>query len=143
MCEVQEAGCGRYLLVAFSGSRAMMTGQLMGTQVCGVVTCTRTPDTAGCSLALPGAGGTRSAGHPVFYLLDISVVRDWFRFLTLESRDFAASSLIMPLVLSSSGQLPDWDNIAFSRQQNGRYLDPHFHIYLSFWREYAMPMLYG
>ena len=107
----------------------MMTGQLMGTQVCGVVTCTHTPDTAGCSLALPGAGGTRSAGYPVFYLLDISVVRDWFRFLTLESGDFAASSLIMPLVLSSSGQLPDWDNIAFSRQQNGRYLDPHFHIY--------------
>ena len=56
----------------------------------------------------------------MFCLLDISVVRDWFRFLTLESGDFAASSLIMPLVLSSSGQLPDWDNIAFSRQQNGR-----------------------
>ena len=56
----------------------------------------------------------------MFGLLDICVVRDWFRFLTLESGDFAASSLIMPLVLSSSGQLPDWDNIAFSRQQNGR-----------------------
>ena len=45
----------------------MMTGQLMGTQVCGVVTCTRTPDTAGCSLALPGAGGARwspARGHP-------------------------------------------------------------------------------
>ena len=111
------------MLVAFSGARAMMTGQLMGTQVCGVVTCTRTPDTAGCSLALPGAGGARwspARGHPVFCLLDICVVRDWFRFLTLESGDFAASSLIMPLVLSSSGHLPDWDNIAFSRQQNGR-----------------------
>ena len=58
----------------------------------------------------------------MFCLLDISVVRDWLRFLTLESGDFAASSLIMPLVLSSSGQLPDWDNIAFSRLQNGRQI---------------------
>ena len=58
----------------------------------------------------------------MFGLLDIYIVRDWFRFLTLESGDFAAGSLIMPLVLSSSGQLPDWDNIAFSRQQNGRQI---------------------
>ena len=90
-----------YHLLAYKGLRDMaIPGLKIPIEVCGVVLlCCPQPDL--CTVCPPGG---ETAGR--------------FDYLRLTSGDYERRSLVLPSVLHLSGQLADWNKIAFDRIQS-------------------------